>query len=170
MLLVRSDYSLNSYKSRYRVPYNVYYGCSYIYYCTVVAIIATIIYIGQSSIPNSVPTVNTTNGIEIHWDPVQLKDCANNYTTVTYTVRVTRADGQEEGRVVLSGETSESALIHDLKPMLEYAVSITALAVTKTTFGSYTCELGTYPTLKFSTPSTSGSAALGQQCKFDYHL
>ena len=125
-----------------------------------------LLYIDQSSIPNSVPTVNTSNGIEINWDPVQLKDCALNYTTVAYTVRVTSADGHEEGRVVFSSETS--AVILDLKPMVDYKVSIMAMAVSDTNSMSYSCDTGSYPELSFSTPSTSGSSEPGQQSKFDH--
>ena len=103
---------------------------------------------GQSSIPNSVPTVNTSNGIEINWDPVQLKDCATNYTTVAYTVRVTSADGHEEGRVVFSSETS--AVINDLKAMLDYDISVSARTVINIGSGNVLCDIGSYQASNFS--------------------
>ena len=127
-------------------------------------------YIDQSSIPNSIPTVNTTNGIMINWDPVQLEDCSMNYTTVAYTVTVTRAGGHEEGMVALSGETV--AIINNLKPMLDYNVSIRAMTVSNTNSGTYSCNIGSYPEITFSTPtstSTSGSSEPGQKSKFEQH-
>ena len=90
-----------------------------------------------------------------------------NYTTVAYTVTVTRAGGHEEGRLALSGETA--AVINNLKPMLDYNVSIRAMAVSNTNSGTYSCNIGSYPEITFSTPSTStsGSTKPGQQSEFD---
>ena len=116
------------------------------------------IYIDQSSIPNSVPTVNTSNGIEINWDPVQLKDCATNYTTVAYTVRVTSADGHDEGRVVFSSETSADIL--DLKPTLDYDISVSARTVIDIGSGNVLCDIGSYQASNFSILSTSSHRKL----------
>lgn len=76
---------------------------------------------------------NTTDGVQIDWNPLTIKDCAMNVITATYNVTVT-GEGNSEGDIVMTGDTS--AVITNLIPYQEYNVSVKA----KTIDNHYACN------------------------------
>lgn len=111
----------------------------------------------QPPIPGNITVTVSTNGVQINWDPLFREDCARNTVAVTYNVTVTRVEGDSEGDVVMTGETS--AVVFNLTSNQEYMASVMA----RTADSAYACEMANYPVLTFSSPSELQSAPTSQQ-------
>ena len=104
----------------------------------------------QPTLTGSVSIINTTlNVIEISWEQVSYENCAANSTRLVYNVTVTAANGNVEGDIEMTGETS--AVIHYLKANQKYAASVTAVMVYKADNYTLNCDTASYPILRFST-------------------
>lgn len=105
----------------------------------------------QPPIPGNVTVTQTTVGIQINWDQITQEDCAVDTTRITYNVTVTRPDGEHEGDIVMSGETS--AVVSNLTSNQEYEVSVTA----KATDNTHSCDLASLPAVTNTTFSPPAS-------------
>ena len=108
--------------------------------------------------PENVTITNTTSRVRIDWDPVTDDNCAMG--TISYHVTVTRVEGEPEGDIASSGETS--VVVSNLLPNQEYVASVIAW----TTVTS--CTIASDPAVKNFTP-VSSSTILICELKFHHH-